>query len=98
MKRTEPFKPAITSAEPRQESRSSIPRHYQIHDPEPIVVIEQWKLGFHLGNVLKYIARAKYKGDEIRDLKKAAWYLNRHIALLQSEQEGRNAPKPEDQV
>lgn len=55
------------------------PGHYTQSDIEPIDVIEAWGLGFHLGNVVKYIARAEHKGCSVQDLKKAAWYLNREI-------------------
>jgi hypothetical protein len=54
------------------------PAHYQI-DPEPWDVIERWGLGFHLGNVVKYVARADRKGTPIEDLEKAATYLRREI-------------------
>lgn len=46
---------------------------------EAIKVIEAWELGFNLGNTVKYISRAPDKEDYLRDLKKAAWYLNREI-------------------
>jgi uncharacterized protein DUF3310 len=46
---------------------------------EAIKVIEAWGLGFHLGNTVKYIARAGKKSDQLEDLKKAAWYLQRKI-------------------
>ena len=59
--------------------RISHPSHYTFSDIEPIDVIEAWGLGFHLGNVVKYVARADYKGAALDDLKKAAWYLNREI-------------------
>ena len=59
--------------------RVNHPSHYTFADIEPIDVIEAWGLGFHLGNVVKYVARADYKGSSIEDLKKAAWYLNREI-------------------
>ena len=55
------------------------PPHYTFANIEPIDVIESWGLGFHLGNVVKYIARAEHKGATVEDLKKAAWYLNREI-------------------
>jgi len=55
------------------------PAHYNQSSIEPIDVIEAWKLTYHLGNVLKYIARAEHKGSTIKDLKKARWYLDRHI-------------------
>lgn len=63
------------------------PAHYGgADDPyEAIKVIEAWKLGFHLGNCVKYIARAGRKPDStlIIDLKKARWYLDRAIAKLE---------------
>ena len=51
---------------------------------EAIKVIEAWELGFCLGNAVKYISRAgkKDKTKEIEDLKKAVWYINRHIEKL----------------
>jgi len=49
---------------------------------EPIDVILDWGLGFCLGNVVKYIARAGRKGPALGDLKKARWYLDRWIAEL----------------
>lgn len=54
-------------------------------DPyEAIKVIEAWGLGFHLGNVLKYISRAGKKSpSEVEDLKKALWYLQRRIDRLE---------------
>lgn len=33
--------------------------------------------GFLIGNVVKYISRAPFKGNYLQDLKKAQWYLNR---------------------
>lgn len=57
------------------------PPHYGGEDNpyEAIKVIEAWVLGFHLGNAVKYIARAGKKGDALEDLKKARWYLDRAI-------------------
>lgn len=55
------------------------PAHYGSGAYECINVIEAWGLGFHLGNAVKYIARAGRKGDRLEDLKKAAWYLQREI-------------------
>lgn len=37
------------------------PSHYTFSHIEPIDVIEAWKLGFHLGCVLKYVCRAGAK-------------------------------------
>lgn len=60
------------------------PAHYRDRDPQPIDVIEGWGLNFNRGAVIKYIARAPYKENELQDLKKAAWYLNREIERLTS--------------
>ena len=46
---------------------------------EAIKVIEAWDLNFHLGNAVKYIARAGKKGPAAEDLKKALWYLQREL-------------------
>lgn len=58
------------------------PAHYGgVDNPyEAIKVIEAWALGFHLGNTVKYIARADSKGNRLEDLEKARWYLDREIA------------------
>lgn len=58
------------------------PSHYNAGKIEVIDAIEDWKLDFHEGNVVKYVARAKHKGKELEDLEKAAWYLNRRIENL----------------
>lgn len=62
------------------------PEHYGgAENPyEAIKVIEAWGLGFCLGNVLKYLARAEHKHQRLQDLRKAAWYLNREIERLSS--------------
>lgn len=59
------------------------PKHYNAGRIEVIDAIEDWKLGFHLGNVVKYVARAEHKGKPLEDLKKAQWYLNRAIEKLE---------------
>jgi hypothetical protein len=59
------------------------PKHYlEGRTIEPIAVIEDWKLDYHLGNALKYIARAGRKDDLKQDLEKAIWYLKRKIECL----------------
>lgn len=59
------------------------PPHYNFGKIEVIDVIEDWRLNFHQGNAVKYIARAKHKGHELEDLKKARWYLDREIKRLE---------------
>lgn len=58
------------------------PSHYN-QGIEAIDYIESHKLSFCLGNVVKYITRAKHKGTELQDLKKASWYLQREIDRLE---------------
>lgn len=45
--------------------------------------IAEFKLGFRLGSVIKYIARHEHKA-KIQDLKKAQWYLAREIEKLEA--------------
>lgn len=58
------------------------PAHYTRGGIEVCDAIEAWGLGYHLGNVVKYVARAGHKdpAKELEDLKKARWYLDRAIA------------------
>lgn len=76
------------------------PPHYTFGRFEVIEVLEDWDLGPHLFNVVKYVARAGKKdpAKEIQDLEKAAWYLNRRIELLKAAKEGRDACRPNDMV
>ena len=60
------------------------PSHYTFSSIEVIDAIEAWGLGFHLGNVVKYVARADHKGRRLQDLRKARWYLDREIARSQT--------------
>lgn len=57
------------------------PPHYKDGGIETIDYIEAKRLGYHLGNAVKYISRAGKKGTNqgLEDLKKAQWYLNRAI-------------------
>jgi hypothetical protein len=55
------------------------PPHYTFGRIEVIDAIEDWNLDFHLAQVVKYVARARHKGNFVEDLKKARWYLDRKI-------------------
>jgi len=59
------------------------PEHYKVGGIETIDFIEAKDLNYHLGNVVKYITRSNYKGEKLKDLKKAQWYLNRAIENLE---------------
>jgi len=58
------------------------PPHYKAGGVETIDFIEAKELGYHLGNVIKYVSRADHKGNKLEDLKKAQWYLARAIEKL----------------
>jgi len=57
------------------------PPHYMYGGIDTIAFIEAKRLGYHLGNVVKYITRAGRKGTTtgLDDLKKARWYIDRAI-------------------
>lgn len=63
--------------------------HYKALSIEPITYIEANQLGFHAGNVVKYVSRYQHKNG-LEDLKKAKWYIERLIEAL--EKEGKNEP------
>ena len=60
------------------------PKHYNMGKYEAIEVIEDWGLGFNLGNTVKYISRAGHKDDIVQDLKKSLWYIDREIQRLEN--------------
>jgi hypothetical protein len=64
--------------EKRVSDQINHPRHYVLHESgvECIEVVEH--LSFCLGNAVKYLWRMGRKGPDLVDLKKAAWYLQRH--------------------
>lgn len=70
---------------PKIEDSVNHPSYYASGKIEVIDFIEDQKLGFNLGNSVKYISRAGKKDPAklIEDLKKAQWYLNREISNLE---------------
>jgi hypothetical protein len=58
------------------------PEHYKVGGIETIDFIEAKKLNYNIGNVIKYLTRADYKGNKLEDLRKAQWYLTREISTL----------------
>lgn len=62
-----------------KEEKVDHPKHYQGQKYEVIDIIEDFALGFNLGNSIKYILRAGKKGLYSEDIKKAIWYLQREI-------------------
>ena len=67
----------------------SHPAHYCDGGIETLDFIVAKKLDFFLGQVCKYISRAGKKdpAKELDDLKKAQFYLNRKIELMEKAQE-----------
>ena len=63
------------------------PSHYNSGQIEVIDFIDDQKLGFSLGNAIKYIARAGKKNPEktVEDLEKAIWYLKHEIDRINCE-------------
>tara|TARA_B100001123_G_scaffold95236_1_gene109794 strand:- start:2132 stop:2497 length:366 start_codon:yes stop_codon:yes gene_type:complete len=61
------------------------PKHYNAGKIEVIDAIVDWNLDFIEGNVVKYVTRAKHKGDELGDLKKARWYLDYMIGKMEDD-------------
>lgn len=67
-------------------------RSSQIHydngkDYDLIDVISDYKLNFNRGNIIKYVARAGKKENELKDLRKALDYLQREIEILSKKQQ-----------
>jgi len=61
--------------------------HYENGKGYDIIdVCKDYALNFNRGNVMKYVARAGKKQDELQDLRKALDYLQREIAYLESKQ------------
>lgn len=65
------------------EDKVNHPSHYN-QGIEVIDYIESWKLDedAYLFNVIKYVTRSKFKNNELEDLQKAKWYLDRKIQKL----------------
>lgn len=58
------------------------PIHYQTNSFDVIDFCKEYNLNFNRGNIIKYIARAGKKDNEIKDLEKALDYLQREINYL----------------
>lgn len=65
------------------------PSHYNQYTQEVIDTITEWVKdygsveGYYIGTVLKYLARAPYKGKKLEDLKKASFYLQEAIEYIE---------------
>lgn len=56
-------------------------KHYEDMPIDPWAIIEQWppeqQIGYHRGNVLKYIMRMGTKGEALQDVQKALHYCEK---------------------
>jgi len=63
------------------------PPHYN-KGIETTVYIDSWDMGFSQGNVIKYVTRYNFKHDtkekQLEDLKKARWYLDDLIKMVEN--------------
>lgn len=60
------------------------PAHYEFASISPLNAVLDWNLNYLRGSALKYLVRAGRKGDEVEDLKKAAYCLRREIERVES--------------
>lgn len=61
------------------------PDHYTVGNLETIEIIEDTvedPVSYAHGNALKYLCRFPHKGDPRKDLRKARWYIERILWLL----------------
>ena len=58
------------------------PKHYTEH-PSGVECIEVTEhMNFCVGNAIKYLWRAGLKGEQVEELRKARWYIDREIARI----------------
>jgi hypothetical protein len=74
----------------------SAQEHYAKCGVEPITVLEDWNMDFHLGTAICYIARCTFKGSMKLDLEKAIWYLRRRLVLTDDLTGRDSTPMAED--
>ena len=82
-----------TSLKEKNNSKWDHPNHYNQGEIEVIDFIDDWNLSFYPGNIIKYVARAPYKNNELEDLKKAKFYLDRLISLKEKKEKEKKMTK-----
>lgn len=83
-------KASVEDKEPQGEDMVFHPSHYNKFSVEVKDTIKEWLEGYKsayvaycIGNVLKYLSRAPFKGNMLQDLKKASFYLTEAINELE---------------
>jgi hypothetical protein len=81
---TDPNHPGACPSQKPVDDPVNRPAHYTSGKIEVIDFIDDQKLGFALGNCVKYIARAGKKDPSkiVEDLEKSRWYLDHYIKQL----------------
>jgi hypothetical protein len=82
------FKCVCVIPQPIAEDDINHPTHYTSHPTkvECIDIVEH--MNFNLGNAIKYVWRAGLKSpDVVKDLRKAAWYIDREIKRLNGKED-----------
>lgn len=69
----------MASQEAQEPNAVNHPPHYNRHPSgvECIDIVEH--MPFNIGNAVKYLWRCGLKNDEVEDLEKARWYIDREI-------------------
>ena len=73
------------------------PKHYTYAGIEVLDIIEAYKLDFFLGNVIKYVLRAPHKNG-LEDYRKAKFYLDRHISLLEKQNDSQTKAQASEAI
>jgi hypothetical protein len=79
-RKTDPYGAHNVAKQITEREMVNHPDHYQGNKMEVIDIIEDYELGFNLGNTIKYVLRADKKGNKKQDLQKAMWYLERELS------------------
>ena len=65
--------------------------HYKNMGVEPWDVVDSWpieqQIGYHRGNVLKYVMRMGNKDEQLQEIKKAAHYIQKLVEILEKAHE-----------
>lgn len=94
LRRGERAKPMKQTLEDKMDAVLDDPVNHPSHYTdgiETIDYIESKHFPYHIGNAVKYLSRAgkKNPAETITDLRKAVWYINRYIELLEKEENKR---------
>lgn len=83
------YEDQVINLTPQHHDEIEKPAHYNYGKYETIDVIvdtlgEYEAINYCHGNVLKYSIRMWHKGNPLKDIKKAIWYANKMVELLEN--------------